>query len=184
MRALVHHYTTALVHSFTTVLNVSSFALLCVPAARNLKVCAEVGGDRQSAAESLERAVGSDRPTAAAAYALHSPRKHGKKKEAQLNRIFIKKTCIGYSFVFVSALLPFSGRLPVCTQGQCVSAVHPAWPNSSPEIMQSPRSPGTPLWTTTYGGRSLVFGQTLWSYSYSYIQVHNITCSMAVWICG
>ncbi|XP_039991901.1 polycystin-1 [Xiphias gladius] len=44
--------------------------------ARNLKVCAEVGGDRQSAAESLERAVGSDRPTAAAAYALHSPRKH------------------------------------------------------------------------------------------------------------
>ncbi|XP_008289301.1 polycystin-1 [Stegastes partitus] len=50
--------------------------LLCVPAAGNLEVCAEVGGDRQSAAESLEGAVGSDCPSAAAAAALHSPWKH------------------------------------------------------------------------------------------------------------
>ncbi|XP_062299163.1 polycystin-1 [Scomber scombrus] len=50
--------------------------LLCVPAAGNVKVCAEVGGDRQSAAESLEGAVGSDVPTAAAAASLHAPWKH------------------------------------------------------------------------------------------------------------
>ncbi|XP_038592316.1 polycystin-1 [Micropterus salmoides] len=50
--------------------------LLCVPAAGNLEVCAVVGGDGQSSAESLEGAVGSDCPTAAAAAALYSPRKH------------------------------------------------------------------------------------------------------------
>ncbi|XP_037611724.1 polycystin-1 [Sebastes umbrosus] len=44
--------------------------------AGNLEVCAEVGGVRQSAAESLEGAVGSDRPAAVAAAALHSPGKH------------------------------------------------------------------------------------------------------------
>ncbi|XP_071319469.1 polycystin-1 [Trachinotus anak] len=48
----------------------------CFKAAWNFKICAEVGGDRQSAAESLGRAVGCDCPTTAAAYALHSPWKH------------------------------------------------------------------------------------------------------------
>ncbi|XP_070847293.1 polycystin-1 [Chaetodon trifascialis] len=55
---------------------VSLFLLLCVPAAGNLEVCAEVGGVRQSAAESLGGAVGSDCPTAVAAAALRSPWKH------------------------------------------------------------------------------------------------------------
>ncbi|XP_032358090.1 polycystin-1 [Etheostoma spectabile] len=50
--------------------------LLCVPAAGNLAVCAEVGGVGQSAAESLEAAVGSDGPADFAAAALRSPRKH------------------------------------------------------------------------------------------------------------
>ncbi|XP_029311858.1 polycystin-1 [Cottoperca gobio] len=50
--------------------------ILGVTAAGNLEVCAEVGGVGQSAAESPERAVGSDRPAAVAAAALHSPRKH------------------------------------------------------------------------------------------------------------
>ncbi|XP_069012250.1 polycystin-1 [Embiotoca jacksoni] len=44
--------------------------------AGNLKVCAEVGADRQSAAESPQGAVGSGHLRAAAAAALHSPRKH------------------------------------------------------------------------------------------------------------
>uniref|UniRef100_UPI003AAB6BD9 polycystin-1 n=1 Tax=Centroberyx gerrardi TaxID=166262 RepID=UPI003AAB6BD9 len=61
---------------FSTLLNVNSFILLCAAAAGDLEVCAEVGGDRQSAAESLEGAVGSDSPTAATAAALHSPWKH------------------------------------------------------------------------------------------------------------
>ncbi|XP_026207627.1 polycystin-1-like [Anabas testudineus] len=58
---------------------VSKQVLCCVlgvPAAENLKVCAEVGGDRQSVAESLEGAVGSVCSSAAAAATLHSPWKH------------------------------------------------------------------------------------------------------------
>ncbi|XP_070708244.1 polycystin-1 [Pempheris klunzingeri] len=51
-------------------------SFLCVPATGNLEVCAEVGGVKQSAAESLEGAVGSVCPTAAAAAALHSPWEH------------------------------------------------------------------------------------------------------------
>lgn len=62
-------------------MNVSSFPLLCVPVARNLEVCAEVGGIRQSSAESLEGAVGSDCPTAVAAAILHSPRTHGMRRK-------------------------------------------------------------------------------------------------------
>lgn len=66
-------------------MNVYSFALRCVPAAENLKVCAEVGGDRQSVAESLEGAVGSVCSSAAAAATLHSPWKHGTQRNIQLN---------------------------------------------------------------------------------------------------
>lgn len=43
------------------------------PAAGNLTVCAEVGCDRQSVAQSLEGAAGSGCPTTAADAALHSP---------------------------------------------------------------------------------------------------------------
>lgn len=63
--------------------------MLCVPAAGNLAVCAEVGGVGQSAAESLEAAVGSDGPTDFAAAALHSPRKHCKERRVQLNPIYM-----------------------------------------------------------------------------------------------
>lgn len=70
-------------HIFTTLLNVDSFPLCCVPAAENLKVCAEVGGDRPSAAESLEGAVGSDCPSDPAASALHSHWKHGTQGKIQ-----------------------------------------------------------------------------------------------------
>lgn len=83
----------ALYSSLPTLLNVNLFPLLCVPAAGNLEVCAEVGGVRQSAAESLEGAVGSDCPTAVAAAALRSPRKHSRRRKVQLNLIFIYKEC-------------------------------------------------------------------------------------------
>lgn len=109
--------------------------LLCVPAAGNLEVCAEVGGVRPRAAESLEGAVGSDCPAAVAAAALHSPRTHGTRRKVQLNRVFIKKNCIWWASVFVSALLPFSERFPVSTSDRCLSAVHPAWPDGSPKTM-------------------------------------------------
>lgn len=94
MWALLHHYSKTSAHSFITELNFYSFPSLCVPAPGDLKVCTEVGGDRQSAAESLEGAGGSDRPTAAAAYALHSPRKHGTKRTVQLDGISIERKCI------------------------------------------------------------------------------------------
>ncbi|KAF3704724.1 Polycystin-1 Autosomal dominant polycystic kidney disease 1 protein -like protein Precursor [Channa argus] len=111
----------------------------CSKAAGNLKVRAKVGGDRPSDAESLEGAVGSDYPAVIAAAALHSPRK--------------------------CAFFTFSGRFPVCTSGRCVSPVNPAWPNGSSKAMQDPPSPGSPLWSTVNGGKSLSLGQTLWSYS-------------------
>lgn len=57
--------------------------LLCVAAAENLKVCAPVDGDRPSAAESLEAAVGPEHPAAAAPAALHPPRKPGTQTAAQ-----------------------------------------------------------------------------------------------------
>lgn len=66
----------------------------CVPAAGDLEVCAEVGGVRQSAAESLEGAVVSDCPTDVAAGALHSPGKHGTRGKVQLNRTFVKRKCV------------------------------------------------------------------------------------------
>lgn len=53
-----------------------------------------MGGVRQSATESLEGAVRSDCPTAVAAAALHSPRKHSTRRKVQLNCVFIKKNCI------------------------------------------------------------------------------------------
>lgn len=66
----------------------------CVPAAADLTVCAEVGGDWPSAAESLEGAVGSDCPPAAAVSALRSPWKHGTQGNEELIRIFIQEKCI------------------------------------------------------------------------------------------
>lgn len=89
MRSLVYYYYTTPYCStgFPTLLTVYSFSFLCVPAAGNLEVCAEVGGVRQSAAESLEGAVGSDCPATVAAAALHSPWKHGMRRRVQLNQI-------------------------------------------------------------------------------------------------
>ncbi|XP_041830823.1 polycystin-1 [Melanotaenia boesemani] len=51
-------------------------SLLCAPAAGNLTLCAEVGDDRQSTAESLEGTVGCGCFNTATAAALHSPWKH------------------------------------------------------------------------------------------------------------
>lgn len=53
-----------------------------------------MGGVRQGAAESLERAVVSDCPTDVDAGALHSPRKHGTGRTVQLDRTVVKRKCI------------------------------------------------------------------------------------------
>lgn len=78
----------------SSTLDVRSLPLMCVPAAGNLEVCAAVGANRPSSAESLEGAVGRHRPPAAAAAALHPPRENGTKAEFQVNRKFVKKKSI------------------------------------------------------------------------------------------
>lgn len=104
-------------------------------------------------------------------------------QEEQFKRIEYssRRNVFDMSLVFVSALLPFSRGLPVSTSGRCISAIHLAWPDGSSETVQGAPSPGTSLWATTDGGDYLALGQTLWSRSHPYIQVH-ITCIMAVWI--
>lgn len=73
------------VHSFPRSVESQLISIAVFSAHGKLEVCAEVGGVRQSAAESLEGAVGSDCPPAVAAAALHSPREHGMSTEVQPN---------------------------------------------------------------------------------------------------
>jgi len=89
MGALVPNYT---LFTETALANVCLSLLLCVLATGNVKVCAEVGNDRQSTAEGPEGTVGCGCLNTSTAGALHSPRKHGmRKKKVELTEIFRKK---------------------------------------------------------------------------------------------
>lgn len=116
----------------TTLVNVFSFSSLSVPAAGNLTVRAEVGGDRQSVAESPGGAGGSVCPSTAAAAALHSPWKHGTRKNFQMKQMFMSekgvcRSSVYFSFspgrwkVFCHCIRPASQCCPSCVAGWCFS---------------------------------------------------------------